>query len=405
MHSKSLILFALSASAVIATPFHNKRGPHRGHFDLHKGTGRLRATGTGGSNANGTAPITSTITVTVTDFTADATSVVNFGNVVEQSTCTETSVVTETSTNLVTVTATPSVAAKVDAGVNPGAFYGQSSKSRNGFGQSSAAFSQQSGAASQSYNAPSATSSSGAATSGVAPPSGSSGGKRGISFNDAKLVSAFGSAVSWAYNWADSNSATMNGVEFVPMMWGKQSVAGFANKVGNAKHVLSFNEPDLAEQSDIDASTAASLHKQVMEPLRGKVLIGSPAVTNGVQNPDGSPMGTAYLEAFFAACGQNCPVDFVTYHWYGGADNFLDFQRYTNAVIDVARKNGVSKVWCTEFAPSGSTDAQAEFMSSAVSFLDGNTAVERYAAFMASEGTLLSSGKLNTAGSAYTSSS
>lgn len=184
-------------------------------------------------------------------------------------------------------------------------------------------------------------------------------------------------------------------------MWGQNDVSSFASSVGSATHVLSFNEPDLAAQSNIDPATAAKLHKQGMASLVGKVEIGSPAITNGAGT---SPlMGVDWLDQFFKECGTSCPVDFVAYHWYATADSIDYFKQHTQDVINVAAKYGVSKVWLTEFQPSGTADAQAAFMKEAVPFLDSTPAVERYAAFMASDGALLSGGSLNAVGSAYAS--
>ena len=335
------------------------------------------------------------------------------------SSCVGTDIATVTSTNLVTVTARGA-----DVANNKAAQAGNG-RTRGGgnWGQSSAAPAAQS-ASIPSSNAesaanpsttfasvPNASKSSGASASvassaatsaatsatasSIVPASGSASGKRGISYNDASLVSAFGSSVSWAYNWGATAAGSI-GVEFVPMMWGRNEVSSFADQVGSATHVLSFNEPDLGAQANIDAATAVQLHKQGMASLVGKVQIGSPAVTNG-----GGDMGTAWLDAFFTACGGNCNCDFVAYHWYDSAENFAYFQKHTEDVVKVAQKYGINKVWLTEFQPSGSADAQASFMKQAVEYLDGNSAVERYAAFMAAEGALVSGNSLNSLGMAY----
>ncbi|KAK5103100.1 hypothetical protein LTS08_003903 [Lithohypha guttulata] len=444
MQTKTLAIFALSASAVIASPFH-KRMPEYQHRKFH-GTGSrtrsVRPTGTGspfpvGNDTDGFFGPTGTGVFTL-PMESGSSVPTTFGNVVSDIdasstlSCSTVSVVTSTSTNLITVTATPDAETKAVSltvsSVSAGQFYGgQGSRSNNGgnWGQSTSAAgvsapassapakpsttfatvpsaSVPAGSASVSASvsaSKSATTSAAASASAVAPSSGSSGGKRGISFNDAKLVAAFGSSVSWSYNWAATESGNLGGIEYVPMMWGRNDVSTFASKVGNAKHVLSFNEPDLGEQANIDASTAASLHRQAMTPLFGKVRIGSPAVTNGP-----TPMGTGWLTSFFEACGSGCPVDFVAYHWYAGADSIDYFIKHTEDVIATAKQYGISKVWLTEFQPTtGTPSEQAAFMKKAVDYLEGNAAVERYSAFMASEGTMLSGGALNTLGQAYAS--
>lgn len=435
MHSETLFLFALSASAVVASPLHKRASFAHHHHRIHgTGTGGLSPTGTGalfpssGNDTNGIfAPTgddsnqaaTLVVTQTVSPLAADS-GVNTFGNVASgaaSSSCVTTSIATETSTNIVTVTASVGDIANgkaIDASsVSAGAFYGgQGSRSWGGGGwgshtdapsvPSSAAMSFAPSAAQPSTTF--ATMTSGAITTGPkasassAPPSGgASGGKRGISYNDASLVSVFSGSVSWAYNWAATAGGSLSGVEYVPLMWGLNDVSGFASSVGSATHVLSFNEPDLAAQANIDPQTAATKHKEGMSSLVGKVQIGSPAVTNGAS----SNMGTGWLDQFLTACGEGCPVNFVAYHWYNTAESIEDFKQHTLDVIKVANDHGINKVWLTEFAPSGSADAQASFMTEAVSFLESTAAVERYAAFMASDGTLLSGNALNSIGSAY----
>lgn len=220
-----------------------------------------------------------------------------------------------------------------------------------------------------------------------------------MSFNDAKLLAAFGSSISWSYNWGASESGSLNGVEFVPMMWGLNDVSSFASKVGSATHVLSFNEPDLGEQANIDPANAAKQHIAGMKSLVGKVKIGSPAITNGAGT---SPlMGIDWLNQWFKECAGQCPVDFVAFHWYATADSIDYFKKHVADVIAAAQANGVNKVWLTEFAPAGSAADQASFMKEAVAFLESTPAVERYAGFMASSNTLLSGTSLNSVGAAY----
>ena len=188
------------------------------------------------------------------------------------------------------------------------------------------------------------------------------------------------------------------------MCWGLSSTGSFAAAASSAiasgsKHVLSFNEPDLAAQSNIDPATAAKNHIQYLNPFSGSAEIGSPAVTNGAGT---SPlMGIDWLNTFFTDCAGQCKVDFVAFHWYGDASNVADLKAHTQAVIDAASANGVSKVWLTEFGASGSDSDVASFLTEAMSFLDSTAAVERYAYFMASDGILLSGSGLSALGDAY----
>ncbi|KIX03598.1 uncharacterized protein Z518_07151 [Rhinocladiella mackenziei CBS 650.93] len=252
-------------------------------------------------------------------------------------------------------------------------------------------------------SSPSSPSSSTASTDG------STSGKRGLSYNDASLTNAFaGKGISWAYNWGSGpDGAIVSGAEYVPMLWGSSSVSGWSSAVQSAissgsEHVLSFNEPDLSSQSNIDPSTAAQLHIENVAPLSGQVSIGSPAVTNGAgSNP---PMGTTWLQQFFDACAGQCNIDFVTFHWYDSASNVDYFKSHVQDVIDTAAKNGVSKVWLTEFGASGSDSDVASFLNDVIPWLDSQAAVERYAYFMCSDGLLVSGNSISSPiGEAYLS--
>jgi hypothetical protein len=176
------------------------------------------------------------------------------------------------------------------------------------------------------------------------------------------------------------------------MLWGLDSVDDWASAAAAAissgsEHALSFNEPDLSTQSNIDPQTAATNHIKYMNPLSGQVQIGSPAVTNGAGSSP--PMGTTWLSQFFEACNGECKVDFVAFHWYNDASEFSDLQSHVEDVISTAAANGVSKVWLTEFGATGSDSDVASFLSQAVEYLDSNDSVERYAYFMCSDGILL----------------
>ncbi|KAJ9661403.1 hypothetical protein H2198_001971 [Neophaeococcomyces mojaviensis] len=433
MQTKTFTLLALSASAVLASPFHKRQVYEHRHFHGTGVSSGVRPTGTGhfpagnsteglfGTGTGSIPVLTKTVSPVPQESGSEGTIPSTFANVASSpvaaettSSCVSTSIATETSTNYVTVTATGAelavtkvadAANTIDATaqVSPAQFWG--SKSNGGWSQSAAASTANSAAKPSTTFATMASSvksSSAAASATSAPSTGSSGGKRGVSYNSASLVSAFGSSVSWAYNWATTSSGLSSGVEFVPMCWGLQEASTCASKFGSASHVLSFNEPDLGTQANIDPQTAATKHKEVFGSLKGKMQIGSPAVTNGATTSP--PMGVNWLDQFFNACGADCPVDFVAYHWYATADSIEYFKQHTKDIIAIAAKHGVSKVWLTEFAPTGgSASDQASFMQQAVDFLDSTAEVERYAAFMASDGTLLSGSSLNSVGSAYAS--
>lgn len=252
-------------------------------------------------------------------------------------------------------------------------------------------------------------SSAASATSAPVAPSMSYGAsKRGLAYNSAALTGAFaGKAMTWAYNWADRPYGTLpSGVEFVPMLWGEKKFGDWAASAtsalaAGAKHLLSFNEPDLAEQANMNTATAAAAHIKYMNPYAGQAKIGSPSVTNGGPSGGTDGMGLGWLRKFFDRCNGNCKVDFVAFHWYDSADNVAYFKNYVSDVIKLAQEKGVQKVWLTEFAAAGSDEQVAKFLAEVQPWMDSNDAIERYAYFMCSDGRLVNGNSLSAVGKAY----
>jgi Glycosyl hydrolase catalytic core len=232
-------------------------------------------------------------------------------------------------------------------------------------------------------------------------------GKRGLAYNSAALTNAFAGVMSWAYNWADNPDGSLPaGIEFVPMLWGAKKFGDWdaaAKKAiaGGAKYLMSFNEPDLAGQANMDTATAAAAHIKYMNPYAGQAKIGSPAITNGGPSGGTDGMGLGWLQKFFDKCDGNCKVDFLSFHWYDSAENVAYFKNYVQDVITMAKKNGVNKVWLTEFAADGSDAQVAKFLGEVLPWMDANDAVERYAYFMCSEGRLVSGSGMSAVGKAY----
>ena len=236
--------------------------------------------------------------------------------------------------------------------------------------------------------------SSTASSAGSSTPTGSSGGssgsKRGLVYNNAALTEAFaGKGMSWAYNWGNAAGGSLaSGLEYVPQLWGKGSVGSW-NPSG-AKSLLSFNEPDHPDQSNIDPATAAKLHIQYMNPKASSdVRIGSPAVTNGNGlDSSGRYWGLDWLIQFFDHCNGQCKVDFIAFHWYGDASQTQYFKNHIANVTSHAQSWGVNNLWMTEFQPSGSAQQQADFLTDTLPWLDSQPQIERYAYFMLADGNL-----------------
>ncbi|KAF2636183.1 hypothetical protein P280DRAFT_510697 [Massarina eburnea CBS 473.64] len=233
--------------------------------------------------------------------------------------------------------------------------------------------------------------------------------KRGLAFgkNAQSKADLFDSA-SWGYDWearvTDAGAYTLSKREFVPMLHdgGAMFTAVFntdaeaAIKAG-AKNVLSINEPDqcgsglggacMSLQATIDT------HKKYVQPLATKypnVRIGSPAITNS----DGASSGINFLKSFLSGCS-DCRIDFVATHWYNGGD-IEAFKKYLTNVHNQAKKN----VWLTEFAAPDAVADKAKFMKDAMTWMDGQAWIERYA-YMSVDSTLTQGSVLSALGKAY----
>ncbi|KAJ6591128.1 hypothetical protein DFH09DRAFT_1259430 [Mycena vulgaris] len=227
--------------------------------------------------------------------------------------------------------------------------------------------------------------------------------KRGLPLvqgSDSDLGKARDGQCSWFYNWSPTAPVSLPaGLTFVPMQWGRDNVAEFADTVrkAGARTILSFNEPEMPAQSNIPTEEAAQLWQEHIQPLKSTgVRLGSPGVSSG-------PNGLPWLSAFMRECNQ-CTIDFIVVHWYGeGAGNFKNY------LASVHTQFPDKPIWVTEFAEtSGNAAEVASFMAATVKYLDEQPWIEGYSwfAFARTLGGLQSnlldgSGNFNALGRSY----
>lgn len=204
--------------------------------------------------------------------------------------------------------------------------------------------------------------------------------KRGLAFNDASLLNTFIGKFKygWSYNWGATGPS--HGPEFVPMLWGPKMFDKWSDSVekslsSGATNLLGFNEPDLPEQANMSPQEAAKAWKTHMNPYSDRAKLGSPAVTNG----DGD-MGLNWLRSFFDACAGDCTVDFLAVHWYSSASEVEGFKSHVRDAVKLAREQGISDVWVTEFQGQGGDEEK--FVEEVLPWLEGEDGVARYAYFM-----------------------
>jgi RNA polymerase sigma factor (sigma-70 family) len=189
---------------------------------------------------------------------------------------------------------------------------------------------------------------------------------------------------SWYYTWAVHNNDAPGpaGVEFVPMIWGGDNVDDATLKQAKAEGdtLLGFNEPDLAEQSNMTVEAALAAWPKL--EATGMKLV-SPAVAYGGDTPGG------WLDRFMTgAQDKGLRVDAVALHWYGSDFSAASVNQFLG-YVDAVHKRYKKPIWITEFglinfsgSPKYASDAQK------VTFIKGTTAglqkrsyVERYAYF------------------------
>lgn len=231
--------------------------------------------------------------------------------------------------------------------------------------------------------------------------------KRGVSYDNPDLANALvrqTPGCSWGYNWNPVSKGLDAKVTFVPTV--KSDVAMFTdNWQDNARGapvVFGANEPDKADQANMDVATALDFHARYMKPLKGKVRIGAPSVSNSDRDNE----GLKWLQSFMQQCDQRgpdeCPVDFCPVHFYGPAVE--DLQKHVEQARDICGNNRT--VWVTELAKNDvgayNPYLTPDFVTDAAKYLDANEHVEGYSFFMCKPGFLVNQdGSLTDAGRAY----
>jgi len=214
-----------------------------------------------------------------------------------------------------------------------------------------------------------------------------SGAKKGVgvwTFNG--VSQALGaSGASWYYTWNTQHQGvtTPSSTSFVPMIWGADSVtdSALAQARANGPYLLGFNEPDMAQQSNMSVEQALGLWPKLM--AAGKTL-GSPAVAYGGDTAGG------WLDRFMSgAAAKGYRVDFITLHWYGGDFRTPQAVDQLKSYLAAVYARYHKPIWLTEYAlidfSQGtrfpSAQQQADFVTASTKALDGLPYVQRYAWF------------------------
>ena len=146
----------------------------------------------------------------------------------------------------------------------------------------------------------------------------------------------------WHYSWNwELRENYPDGIEFVPMIWGRQNATqaridylNNLSSLGKIQNVLMFNEPDLESQSNMSVEEVVNLWP-LLETLN--VPISSPATS--------APLNDWMRDFMQTASIQNLRVDFVAIHIYHKNDPI----KFIELVEEVYLTYG-KPIWITEFA-------------------------------------------------------
>jgi hypothetical protein len=188
----------------------------------------------------------------------------------------------------------------------------------------------------------------------------------------------------WYYNWASNNNDVPgpSGVEFVPMIWGKQNVtdATLSQAKSEGTELLGFNEPDQGGQANMSVDDALAAWPKLQAT---GMRLGSPAVSYGGDQAGG------WLDRFMSgAWSKGYRVDFITLHWYGSDFSDAAVNQFLG-YVDAVHKRYDKPIWITEYglqnfsgSPKYPTEAQeVAFINGTTKGMQSRSYVERYAWF------------------------
>ena len=213
--------------------------------------------------------------------------------------------------------------------------------------------------------------------------------KGSASIQDA-VIQTFGS--QWFYRWS-LNKPSYPGQQFVPMTWGKWACtddnAKYLVERSDVDHLLSFNEPDNVNQSNIPNIDTAVKRYKIMQ--KTGLRLGAPVVTQDQAFGDGK-----WLTRFMVkAKEEKLRIDFLPVHWYDWGNQFNNkatdsltaeaiFNRFVNYMQKVHAAYPAQPIWVTEFNANpnrSSVVIHKYFMKLASDWMNNTSYVERYAYF------------------------
>ena len=217
--------------------------------------------------------------------------------------------------------------------------------------------------------------------------------KKGVGSTNDTIVQAL--AAPWYYGWS-LNKASFTGQQFVPMTWGKGGCTDanvqYLVDRKDIDHLLSFNEPDNAGQSNIPVIDTAIQRYKVMQ--KTGLRLGSPVVEQ-----DNAFGAGRWLTNFMTrAAAERLRIDFINIHWYdwgnqtnNASTDSLTAERVFNRFVSYMQKVRLNypdiPVWVTEYNANINRRSEVVhryFMKLSTDWMNQTPWVERYAYFFPS---------------------
>jgi hypothetical protein len=183
---------------------------------------------------------------------------------------------------------------------------------------------------------------------------------------------------TWLYTWS-ADQSSKNNYEYVPEKWQRYWPSwDEINNKENISHVMSYNEPDHTEQSNITVAQAVA---QWPEFMKSGLRIGSPACTEF----------SSWLYPFIDSIkARNYRCDYVVIHAYWGGLSASQWYNNLKAIYQRTGRplwikewnNGAS--WTTEWWPDGYSESltkQYNELKAILNVMDTASFVERYSIY------------------------
>jgi len=160
--------------------------------------------------------------------------------------------------------------------------------------------------------------------------------------SDIDYVMSSTKGITWTYSWGATPSNTScsaftnNQFEFVPMIWGANSISNPIYVNSLSKYLLGFNEPNAKGQSNLTPTEAANLWPKVLGIAKKYNL--------SLVSPATAGCDTTWLKQFFSAC-TNCEKDIVAIATHSYDCNPQGLTTCINSMTKEFNK----PLWITEF--------------------------------------------------------